>query len=95
MDMNLGNGHAETDLEQITVLNVRINKEDILKPAFDNLPFVLNFKEKEDYFKLLDHGVFHVELDQGKILIDCKLDESTDFIDKNTDITGYYSYSRL
>lgn len=95
MDLNLGNGHAETDLEQISVFNVRINKEDTLKPAFDDLPFVVNFKEKDDYFKLIDYGLFHIELEQGKILVDCKLDQNIDFKDINTDISGFYNYSRL
>lgn len=55
MDLNLGNGYPETDLEQISIFNVRINNEDTLKPSFDELPFVVNFKEKEDYLNLLDY----------------------------------------
>lgn len=95
MDLSLGNGHTETNLEQISVFNIRINKEDTLKPAFDDLPFVANFKEEEDYLKLIDYGMFHIELEQGRILVDCKLDENIDFKDDNTDISGYYNYSRL
>ncbi|MBZ9571093.1 hypothetical protein KQY27_06020 [Methanobrevibacter sp. TMH8] len=95
MDLNLGTGYTDTYLEQIFVFNVRINKEDTLKPAFDDLPFWVNFKDKEDYLKLLDFGVFHIELLNGKILVDCKLDPDTEYVDKNTDVKGYYSYSRL
>lgn len=95
MNLNLGNGYAETDLEQISAFNVRINSEDTLKPSFDDLPFVVNFKEKEDYLKLLDYEIFHIELEQGEILVDCKLMDGIDFKDQNTDINGYYSYSRL
>lgn len=95
MDLNLGTGYADTHLEQIFIFNVRINKEDTLKPAFDDLPFWANFRNKEDYLKLIDFGVFHIELLQGKILVDCKLDPNIKYVDENTDIKGYYSYSRL
>ncbi len=95
MDLNLGNGHAETDLEFISIKNVRINKEDTLKPAFDDLPFWANFENKEDYLKLVDYGLFHIELEQGKILADCKFPDETDFVDQDTDIKGFYSYARL
>jgi hypothetical protein len=95
MDLNLGNGYAETDLEHISVFNVRISKENTLKPSFGDLPFLVNFKNKEDYVKLVDYGIFHIELEKGSILVDCKLNADIEFIDENTDITGYYSYSRL
>ncbi len=43
MDLNLGNGYAETHLEFIRVLNVRIEERDPLKPVFDDLPFFSKF----------------------------------------------------
>ncbi|MCL2156563.1 MAG: hypothetical protein FWH54_00900 [Methanobrevibacter sp.] len=95
MDLNLGNGYAETSLEQIIVKNVRINKENILKPTFDDLNFYANLKSKDDYLKLLEYGIFHIELESGKILVDCKLDDSVSFVNENTDIKGDYSFSRL
>lgn len=95
MDLNLGNGYAETDLEQISVQNVRIREKDTLKPAFDDLPFWANFDSEKDYLKLVDYGVFHIELEQGKILVDCKFTDEIEFKDQNTDIKGFYSYSRL
>lgn len=94
MDLNLGKGHIETYTEEIFVQNVRIREEDTLKPAFDVLPFWVNIENKEDYLKLLDYGLFHIELEKGKILVDCKL-EDIDFVDENTDVKGYYSYARL
>lgn len=95
MDLNLGNGHAETHLEFIRVLNVRIEERDPLKPVFDDLPFLANFENKEDYLKLVDYGVFHIELEQGTILVDCRLNDKIKYIDENTDISGHYSYSKL
>ncbi|WP_054834848.1 hypothetical protein [Methanobrevibacter arboriphilus] len=47
MDLNLGNGHAETHLEFIRVLNVRIEERDPLKPVFDDLPFLAILKIKK------------------------------------------------
>ncbi|MEA4956475.1 hypothetical protein SDC9_17805 [bioreactor metagenome] len=95
MYVNIGNGHAETHLEFIKVLNVRIEERDPLKPVFDELPFLANFENEDDYLKLVDYGVFHIELEHGKILVDCKLNNKIKFIDENTDVEGYYSYSKL
>ena len=95
LDFNLGNGHIETYLEEIAVLNVRINKKSTLKPSFEDLPFCANFEDEEDYLNLVDEGTFHIILKKGGMLLDCRLDENIDFVDKNTDVFGYYSYSRL
>ena len=95
LDLDLGHGHVETYLEEINVLNVRINKESTSKPSFEDLPFCANFKEEEDYLNLLDEGTFHIILKKGGMLLDCRLNEGIDFLEENTDIFGYYSYSRL
>jgi hypothetical protein len=95
MDLNLGNGYVETEMGHIIIKNVRIDKKDTLEIAFDDQPFYVNFETKDDYLKLLKYGVFHIELIDGKILVDCKLENSNNFVDENTDMKGYYSFSRL
>jgi len=94
LTLDLGDGHIETYLEEITVSNVRINKESTLKPAFDDLSFCMNLKE-EDYLNLLDEGTFHIILISGGVLADCRLNDDINFVDENTNIFGYYSYARL
>ena len=94
MDFNLGNGFIETYVGEIIVFNVRIRKEDTLKPAFDVLPFLVNIRNKEDYLKLLDYGLFNIELEEGKMLVDCKLND-IEFIDENMDVCGYYSHGKF
>lgn len=95
MDLELGNGLIEMYIEEIIVKDVRINKKDTLKPAFDVLPFWAKFDSEKDYLKLVHYGEFHIELEKGKILVDCKLSDEEEFKDKNTHIKCYYSYARL